>query len=284
MDKEGVLIVGINSFLGLAILALVKEEYSVTGIFHNNKNRLPDNIELVQVDSIEDLKYRNYKTVYLVSSYVPGLTTPDDSMLVAANILLPSKIVQLFPNSRIVFCSSVAVYENRPNNNIISINEILTPISKYALSKVWGEEIIKQHRSYAIIRISSMYGVGMNEVTFLPKVITNALINQEIVLLGDGGRMQNYIHVKDVAKIAVMSSKHLENMSLLAVSDKSYSNREIAELVLQLVPGDLKLIGSDHSISNIYDNEFTHSTLGRFEFTNIKEGLKELIQWIKKKS
>lgn len=283
MIRPEILIVGINSFLGKAIYELTKANYVICGVYNNNKENIPGDIETLQVDSINTLQGRNFTHIYLISSYVPGAGEKfNDQKLTNANVLLPRSISELFPSSRIVFCSSVSVYENI-TQEVISITSNPVPQSKYALSKLWGERIIEDHPSYAIIRISSMYGVGMKNVTFIPRIIEDASLKGEIILQGDGSRMQNYIHVNDVAGIAVKAADFSKNITLLAVDDNSYSNKNIAEMVLEIIPGVLGFSGYDYSKSSCYDNTNTHTTLGQIEFKNIRKGLRELAEWRRKK-
>ncbi|WPU95787.1 NAD(P)-dependent oxidoreductase [Mucilaginibacter sabulilitoris] len=281
IEKEA-LIVGINSFLGRAIYELIKEQYSITGVYHSNTENIPADIEIIQVDDIKKLKNRSFKHIYLISSSVPD-GVEDDQKLFLANIILPHTISTLFPESRILFCSSVSVYENLAANTIISNADMPSPRSKYALSKLWGERTIENHASFAIIRISSMYGVGMKTTTFVPKIIENVIETKKINLLGEGRRMQNYIHVEDVARIAVGLAQTSENIMLLAVANQSYSNKEIAEMILNITPGQLSFAGKDDSKSHIYDNTDTHTILKDINFKDIKAGLEELVAWIKKK-
>jgi nucleoside-diphosphate-sugar epimerase len=282
MNKAEVLIVGINSFLGIAIYELVKEQYLITGVYNFKKENIPSDIEVVQVDAIRELKGRSFQHIYLISSYVPD-GMEDDQKLLVANVLLPETISTLFPESRIIFCSSVSVYENIAPSTIISTYNLPSPKSKYALSKLWGERTIENHASFGIIRISSMYGVGMKTTTFVPKIIESVILTRQINLLGDGQRMQNYIHVGDVAKIAVGLTQTSQNITLLAVGDQSYSNQYIAEKILEIIPGQLSFSGRDNSRSYIYDNTDTHKILKGIKFKDIVEGLEELVAWIKKK-
>jgi nucleoside-diphosphate-sugar epimerase len=284
LKQQDVLIVGINNFLGRAIFELVKADFKVTGIFNLNIESIPDDIEVIQAQEISKLKDRDFKYIYLVSAHVPKSNMPiDDEKLISSNLLLPRNIVNMFPGGRIIYCSTVAVYEDIDAGKAISIDEHPSPTSKYALSKLWAEKIIKDHSSYAILRISSMYGIGMSTDTFLPKVIENALLRKEITLLGAGERSQNYIHVDDVASIAVKLANTLENVTLLAVDDQSYTNKQIADTILELVPGTLFFAGRDESPSRIYNNELTHNIVRGLKFKNIKEGLNEIIEWTKKK-
>ncbi|HUH18922.1 NAD-dependent epimerase/dehydratase family protein [Albibacterium sp.] len=280
---EKALIIGINSFLGEAIYKQLKGSYDVTGIYNRNKENIPQEIKAIQVDEIDRLEGTDFKHIYLVSSFIPtGDKSIEDENLIHANLLLPAKVSKLFPQSRIVFCSSVSVYENSANTKDISTKQAPTPYSKYALSKLWGERSIENHSSYAIIRISSMYGVGMKKITFLPKIIENALSFGEIKLLGKGERLQNYIHVNDVASIAVKSAQQDDNFTIHAVSEQSYSNKEIAERIANITPCKLILTGEDTSKSFSYDSSSTKEKLGIINYKTIEEGIKEIIEWIKK--
>ena len=284
MARSEILIVGINSFLGKAIYELTKTKHAIVGIYNNNKENIPAGIETLHIDAINTLKGRDFSQIYLISSYVPGAGEKgDDQKLTEVNVLLPRAISELFPGSRIVFCSSVSVYENVSGGEKISRINNPMPQSKYALSKLWGERIIENHPSFAIIRISSMYGVGMKAITFIPRIIGNAILKGEIILQGLGNRMQNYIHVGDVADIAVRAAGLSENITLLAVNDSSYSNKNIAEMILEIIPGKLSFSGEDYSKSSLYDNAATHAAVGRIEFKDIKRGLRELVEWSTKK-
>jgi UDP-glucose 4-epimerase len=280
---EKVLIIGINSFLGKAIYTQLGSSYNIIGVYNRNRDIIPIGIQTVQITEISDLEGRDFKYIFLVSSFIPtGDKTIEDENLIQANLILPAKISKLFPNSRIIFCSSVSVYENLEITSNISVKQAPSPYSKYALSKLWGERTIENHLSYAIIRISSMYGVGMKKLTFLPKIIENALSFGEIKLLGDGQRMQNYIHVNDVAQIAINAAHQENNFTINAVDKQSYSNKDIAAKIAEVIPCKLLLVGEDKSKSYSYDSSFTQESIGDIHYKDIKEGIKELIEWIKK--
>lgn len=285
MQKEKVLIIGINSFLGKAIFNYIRDEFEVSAVYHKNQENIPQGIELVQANDIGQLKGRLFSHIYLVSSYVPANNKDvDDQQLIEANIQLPKTICNLFPSARVLFCSSVSVYERSIWDKIISVSETIpAPQSRYAISKLWGEQIIANHSSYAIIRISSMYGVGMKPTTFIPRIIDSAFSTGEINLLGDGKRLQNYVHVNDVAKIAVSAVKFNENLVIHAVGDQSYSNKQIAEKISTIIPSRVTYNGMDNTPSYKYDNSQTTAKLGSLNYTTIDEGLNELIEWNKRK-
>lgn len=285
MQKERILIIGINSFLGKAIFNYTKEEYEISAVYHSNKTNIPGGIEVVQADNITQLKGCEFKYIFLVSSHVPVNNRDiEDQPLIDANIHLPKIVCGLFPSSKVIFFSSVSIYENYTTGKTISVTETMpAPQSRYALSKLWGEQIIASHYSYVILRISSMYGIGMKLTTFIPRVIKSACSLGEITILGNGERLQNYIHVDDVAQIALRAAESDENLILHGVADQSYSNKEIAEKIAAIIPCHVTYTGEDSTPSYIYDNNHTTIKLGPYNYKNIDEGLKELIEWTKEK-
>ena len=279
-NTSDVLIVGINSFLGRAIFERLHAHYNITGIYHNNVDLTPKNISLLRVDKIGNLK-DTFKYVFIVSSYIPQIGDTDvEQRLYDANIKLPVTISNLFPNSRIIFCSSVSVYENVLNNLSIDETTAPSPKSAYSISKLWGEEIVSQHKSYSILRISSMYGIGMRRSTFLPKIILSALDTKKITLLGEGSRFQNYVHVDDVAKDAIAAAKSEANDIILAIGDGNFSNIEIANMVKGTTGCDIVFNGIDTSKSFSYIRR--RKPIDNGKNVDIRNGINELIEWIAK--
>lgn len=83
-------------------------------------------------------------------------------------------------NKRLIFTSSSSVVD---------------PKSPYALSKLWGEELIKVSglEDYAILRLGNVYGDGDNK-----SAIHKFLTKPEITIFGDGEQRRSFIHVDDV--------------------------------------------------------------------------------------
>ena len=272
------LIIGANSFLGRELCQkLFDTNDNVIGVFHNNKNNLLSDIINI---SIEEMFNSNLKFdfVYLVSAYIPSSSDIDiDNRLNKVNVEFVKMVCKKFYHSKIIYCSTVSIYKE--SDLPIFENSKIEPNSIYGKSKYFGEKIIMTHPNYSIVRISSMYGVGMKEITFLPAIINNAIDSKNINLLGDGSRRQNYVSVGEVATYLIESSKK-SNVTYLATNSKSYSNLEIAEKV-KLIIGDIDISfsGEDKSNSYYYDNSFTRNELKIKDNVNFTETLKELITW-----
>jgi len=283
LQKKKYLVVGSNSFLGAEIIHKLKKNHEVTGVYHKNTDKLIDTIENIPVSSIQDLK-DEYEAVFLISAYIPDKNSiVNEQLLTDVNIALPLFVCEKFKKAKIIYASSVSVY---PNNSA-SFNEQsdVAPNSLYGKSKVLGEKGISHHKKYSIIRISSMYGAGMNESTFLPRIVAAALSAGTLNIYGDGSRLQNYIHVLDAAIFFIRAAQHHSNNTYLAVGNRSYSNMEIALLIKKELPLiNIELVGEDVSDSFVYDAGYSYSELNIKPQKSIGEGIKELIQWQQKKS
>ncbi|MCX6296971.1 MAG: NAD-dependent epimerase/dehydratase family protein, partial [Bacteroidetes bacterium] len=126
--------------------------------------------------------------------------------------------------------------------------------------------------------------IGMNESTFLPRIILSALREKSIKIFGNGGRLQNYIHVSDVAELFLRAAQQHTNNTYLAVAERSYSNFELASLVKkELLDVEISFVGEDSSCSFLYDGKFSYGSLQYKPQKSIHEGIIELIKWQQKK-
>ena len=114
-------------------------------------------------------------------------------------------------------------------------------------------------------------------------IIHNAIFSNEITLLGDGSRLQNYIHVDDVAVSLVAAAKTRVNGIFLSVSDCSNTNIEIAQVIKKYLPSIIiKFSDIDESLSSTFDAFCTYNTLNWKNRMNLNSGIEQVIEWLKK--
>ncbi|MEM6684707.1 MAG: NAD(P)-dependent oxidoreductase [Bacteroidota bacterium] len=281
IEKENVLIIGINSFLGESLATqLYESNMHIIGVYHKNTSNIKDYVERVHVSELSQLTQKKIKTIYFVSAYISS-NDEDATLLQTVNVALPAQVSTLFPKTKIVFASTVSVY-GLPEKSPITERTETVPLNIYGHSKLAGEHIISNHALYAIVRISSIFGEGMKKNTFIPKIIEKALEERQIVLFGDGSRMQNYIHVADVAKYMILAAAHQDNALFLATSVSSCSNLEVAAIIAEATNATIQFEGNDDSPSFEYDNFETRNQLKYHHKDQIKKELTALIQCYKK--
>jgi UDP-glucose 4-epimerase len=200
--------------------------------------------------------------------------------LIESNVLLTEHILGLFNTTRVIFSSTVSVFEHF--NGVIDDNTLPTCSSVYPLSKLWAEALVQQHPSYAIVRFSSIYGSGMKETTFLPRIVNQAINTGEITIWGTGQRKQNYIHVNDALSLLQAAFDNKNNDVFLGTSSESYSNLEVAEIVAGFTGAKIRCIETDYSKSFVYKSGKANDRLGWAAKTGIAEGIKGYIEWKEK--
>src|SRR3546814_337470 len=147
-------------------------------------------------------------------------------------------------------------------------------------SDVCSSDLVKMNKQYGIVRFSSIYGVGMTNHTFIPKIINAAITRNKITIFGDGSRCQNYIHVEDAANMLIALGSSPKNGLFLGTGEQSYSNLEIARIVQEFTNCKIEFTGVDNTSSFSYNNGRIKHILGEFyKFQGIKEGLEKIVKW-----
>lgn len=277
VSEKKYLVVGANSFMGRHLIASLKAENKVTGVYHRNTDKLFSDIENWKIDDLKDLA-DDFDVVFLVSAFIPSSQVDNDTRrkMFAVNVELVSSICAKYTNSRIVYCSTCSVYA--PKTGVITEFDPEAGLNEYGVSKLWGEKIVQQASSHAIIRISSLYGEGMKQHTIIPNYIRRALTGKKIEVFGKGERMQNYIHVDDAINFLIAASNYKGNSIFLAVSAKSISNKELAGIIAEKTKSQIVFEGKDDSPSFFYNNELTIRELGYKCKVLLEEGLNDLIR------
>lgn len=281
IHRKKYLVVGANSFLAREIIGRIKVDHDVTGVFHSNKDKLFDDLISLHVSEIEQLP-DHFDVVIIISAYIPLRGKPvNENLLNEVNAALPEKICSRFKSAKIIYASSVSVYGD--GGRLLTESSATLNPSSYGASKKRGEIVVGAGKGNSIVRISSMYGPGMNRSTFIPQIIDMALKDKKIKLFGDGSRRQNYIHVSDVAEFFIRASDSASNGVFLAAGEQSYSNQAVANEVKSILKGtEVVFEGEDQAVSFEYDAQETFRRLGYKPQVNIHDGISGLIQWQQK--
>ena len=213
-----VLVIGASGFLGGAIaIRYAKEGYTVYGSYKNNPI-VPSGCIPVSIDDIYNIKDKFDIVILAAGNY-----SLDKKTLVEINVGLTQNISNRFPDSKLIYISSVSVYGK--HQDTIKEHSFYQDPTFYGQAKLAGETIISTHQKYSIIRLTYLYGVNMPDNSFLPRIIKSALIDHKITLYGDGERKQDYLHIEDAANLCYLARLG-DNGIFLGVSGVCYSNKE----------------------------------------------------------
>jgi UDP-glucose 4-epimerase len=275
-------ITGISGFLGSNLFKAVSSKYDTIGI---STSQLHQQIEGVYpFSNIEKIDKIPEVVIHCHAAISSGANHADREKLFAGNVKATNEIVNRFPFSNHIFISSCSIYGT--DSSIKTENSNIHPVTEYALSKLWAERIVLQSNNAVIIRLSSLYGIGMKENTILPNFINQALENNIIKVWGNGNRIQNYIHVSDIVKLIdqVIEHNNWNKQTYLGVAVEEYSNAALAQIISNLTNAEIVFVNEDNSPSNYYDNSYTRNELNWQPMAEISSEIKKYIEWKRKLS
>ena len=266
------LIFGINGYIGKFLSEFfICEGINVIGVYNRNIPK-SNNLEIISKNEVFKL---NPKTVdYIV--YAAGNFSSTYSELIEINTHYLNRISKYFKESKLLFISSTNVYGI--HNSIIDEFSGFNSPTIYGLAKLSGEFIVKNHPQNAILRLTYVYGPNLNNGSFLPNIINQAIQSKRILLFGKGEREQNYINIFDVLDLCKKILKKESNRIYLGVGQQSYSNKYIAKCICSILK-DVKIeyTGNETGYSSYYNGNYSYKYLDWIPKVSISHGIKEMI-------
>lgn len=281
-------ILGAKGFIGGNLLKKFNEDGNYNALGYSSKD-----CNLLSSESIENaLDKSTREDIIIMTSCITrlkenSLESAVKNMRMASNV---GEFIEKNPINQFIFLSTCDVYGINP---IQPINENLLPEPNdyYALSKLASEFILKKSCSnkkipLLILRLSGVYGRGDDGKSTINKLVKSVILNKKITLFGDGEDKRDYIYVDDLYKIIKEGIKNQTNITLNIATGRSYSIKEIIEIIRSNYPGDFliehqKEKSEQKRIKDMtYDVSLLNKTFTSFKPTSLKTGLS---YYIKKK-
>ncbi len=268
--KISVAVIGANGFLGSYLTkALLFENKNVIAVYNKNNENIASQAKLM---SERDFLKSNYEPTCIY--FVAGNYSSSHLELLKINNLL-YEISKKFLNSKLIYISSTNVYG--VHDKTIKLDYPYNNLGLYAHSKLAGEFVASSHKKFIILRFTYIYGLGISNNSFIPRLINNAKTEGIITIFGDGSRKQDYIHIDDVVEFCIRSSKLPSNEILLGVSGKSISNCEVANILNEEIGCLVKYEGEETGSSFEFDGESSFELLNWRPIIEFKNGLKSML-------
>lgn len=279
--KKTILITGIKGFLASNLITLLAKDYMLYGI--GKKEEFQSNLQIFSSEEIEKIEIVPDFIIVCHAAISSGQTVLDNETLFDVNVRITEQLVTKFSNSKIIYISTVSIYD--VTSNLIYENSNCNPQSEYAISKLWAEKVIFKSSNAVCLRLSSLFGIGMKENTILPIYVNQAIVNGEIEVWGDGKRKQNYIYVFDACEyIRTIIDKFdiVKGKVLLGVNKKEFSNLALAEIITEFTKAEILFKKDDKAISFQYNNDLTCQLLDFIPSSEFKVELQNYIIWKQK--
>ena len=188
---------------------------------------------------------------------------------------------------RLVFCSSLTVYGEEPQDGIDEDHPLLTR-GCYASSKVAAEAIVlsyaqEHHLDGIVLRIAGVYGPRRQTSCVLKMMIGNALSGRPTRLPYGHGFPRQWVHVDDVVQgiVAAIDATDAKRRVYNISAGVNPTIDEAADLIRGLIPGaDIELEpGPDPEdvILGLLSIEAARADLGYEPQVSLRAGIERLV-------
>ena len=281
-----ILVTGASGFVGRAIAESLRENNRVLGIgrrevndcrFEYSRSDITNESSLFAVCEI-------MKPDVIVHAAASVSRNNMDKSLIDTNIRGTENILSLARKTgckKIIYISSAPVI-GVPVETPITESHQVYPLTTYHLTKYFSELLLRNALDIetVVLRLPSPVGTEIPRNKFFAVLISNCLSGAPIRLLGKGGRIQNYINVKDIGA-AVMKAASSEATGIYNVTyPKSYSNLELAQLCKKTLNSKSEIVfyGEDpeEDMKWVYSCDKIRKELGFSPAVTIEESIREV--------
>jgi len=120
--------------------------------------------------------------------------------------------------------------------------------SFYGISKLTSEKLIEEYYKkfgleFTIVRYGSVYGERDFYNNYIYNLLKEAYTTGKIVHNGDGEEIREYIHVADVAKLAVniIESKEFVNEHIILTGVERMKRKELFEMIKEIMGNTIEI-------------------------------------------
>lgn len=247
-----ILVTGAAGFIGVYVAEhLLAHGYDVVALTNSKKLGMwAERLTVIEADICDEDFVRSLAgTIGKCSAVVhlaADIRVPGDGRTIAVNCLGTYHVTMLANElgaDKFIYLSSVPVI-GKPVNVPITEEHPLNPETLYHITKLAGEGIVNQvgasKMKKLMLRISSPVGRGMRQNVFLSRLLEQCRKGEDILLYGSGGRVQNYVDVRDIAEAVGLSlAKEAEGVFL--IGGESISNLQLAEKCIACTNADVPI-------------------------------------------
>jgi UDP-glucose 4-epimerase len=258
------IIYGGGGFIGSHLCEeLLKQNYNVTifdkiNFAKDNLKSFKDKIKIIEGDfnneydllnSLDGVDY----VYHLVSSTLPASSNDNPVYDVESNLISTLRLlgdVVKRKIKKVVFVSSGGTVYGVPKDVPIAEDHSRHPICSYGITKKTIEDYLYMFNylyglDYTVFRLSNPYGERQNPLYAqgaIPVFIKKILLNEEIVIWGDGSVRRDYIYIKDAIIPLVKSLEYIGESKIFNLgSGKGYSVNELLDMIKRISKAEPKV-------------------------------------------
>jgi len=248
-----VAILGANGLIGGAVTALFAEKGADVVCCAKEGGPVGDEdvalIDLTKTGALSRwLGKKKVSTVVYLASAVPSSFENLSADLFVTNLKMHREVLSYWEKTgcHLMFASSCSVYgskgpvpwreKNAPN-----------PENYYSISKLAGELLFDARSAelpLTILRINAPYGFPVGRKTVVNVFMESALDGTDLILYGTGKRVQDLLHVKDVASAFWLAHSKSKCNTYNIASGRTVAMRRLAEMIVDCTHSSSKIVES----------------------------------------
>ena len=299
-----ILITGASGVIGQSLVEMLqKYSSSIDATFYKNKPKVISrkNINFIKYEKLIDEKYKKkYDQIWHFATYgQPAKFMESWREIIKLNVSDLDYLVNLLSeNGHFFYASSSEIYgDKKSDESTIPSSDPLSKRAIYTESKRLGEAFLNTslENKVTFFRICLAYSpnftIGDNRVIY--ELIVKGLKNKYIDLLDDGTSERQYIFIKDAIEmmenIAFKESEYsFSKNGVWNISNPNHiSILELAKIIGFFLNKEVKLCKKNsnplHALSRVDISPKRYfDTFGNYKFTEINNGVQEVIESAKK--
>nr|WP_294995033.1 NAD(P)-dependent oxidoreductase [uncultured Sediminibacterium sp.] len=299
MKKRKILITGSSGLVGSAISTVLEHDFDVLNIIRSLRNVKSDKFMCYELDLTKHRLsecIKEFKPEYLIhcAARIPTNSFPDSIDLYNHNWCIDQNV---FDDNlkklgiKLIYFSTTSVYGNLLSDTSITEDSQLNYASFYSRQKIEAEQEIQNRFPESwIFRVNAPYGPNYKHKTVLTSFLESSLRSEQLLLYGDGKRMQDFTFTLDIAKLIknIITSDN-KNYGIFNLSTGSpISMKNLADLIITVTSssshvGFTGVVDPQENYKANYSIKRAKDLLGWRPETQLKDGILELVNYYKYK-
>lgn len=230
-----ILLTGATGFVGTALLAALGSAHDVVPAARSVDGSRGVRLDLADPDACDAALSALAPCDIIVHAAAHITMTPFDPDVVRVNALGAQTIARWAEawDAAVIYLSSIQVI-GTPRQHPITEDHPTHPRTTYHAAKLFGEYVLLNTARACALRLTAPVGPTMPANRILSVFARRAAAGEPLVLAGEGGRRQDYVHVDDIADAVTRCIAHRPTGVFNLGAGVSVSNRELAERCIAL--------------------------------------------------